>query len=87
MMCAEPDCGGTVVDGYCDVCGTAPAAEQIAHEAQTAKLMPVRVDLVDRLGDGGLFLSTVCLQQAGKPVDAADYAQRSVESLRPFKPT
>ena len=27
MTCAELDCGGTVVDGYCDVCGTAPAAE------------------------------------------------------------
>ena len=26
MRCAEPGCGGTVVDGYCDVCGTAPAA-------------------------------------------------------------
>src|SRR5689334_3630062 len=25
MTCTEPDCGGTVVDGYCDVCGTAPA--------------------------------------------------------------
>jgi serine/threonine-protein kinase PknG len=25
MTCAEPDCGGTVIDGYCDVCGTAPA--------------------------------------------------------------
>ena len=25
MRCAEPGCGGTVVDGYCDVCGTAPA--------------------------------------------------------------
>ncbi|MBS1691496.1 MAG: protein kinase [Actinobacteria bacterium] len=25
MRCAEPDCAGTVVDGYCDVCGTAPA--------------------------------------------------------------
>src|SRR5262245_32177158 len=27
MKCAEPGCGGTVVDGYCDVCGTAPAPE------------------------------------------------------------
>lgn len=27
MTCAEVDCGGAVVDGYCDVCGTAPAAE------------------------------------------------------------
>jgi serine/threonine-protein kinase PknG len=25
MRCAETGCGGTVVDGYCDVCGTAPA--------------------------------------------------------------
>ena len=25
MKCAEPGCGGTVVDGYCDACGTAPA--------------------------------------------------------------
>lgn len=25
MRCAEPECVGTVVDGYCDVCGTAPA--------------------------------------------------------------
>jgi serine/threonine-protein kinase PknG len=24
MKCTEPGCGGTVVDGYCDVCGTAP---------------------------------------------------------------
>ena len=24
MRCAEPGCAGTVVDGYCDVCGTAP---------------------------------------------------------------
>ena len=25
MTCLETDCSGTVVDGYCDVCGTAPA--------------------------------------------------------------
>lgn len=27
MTCAEPGCGGTVVDGYCDACGTAPAPD------------------------------------------------------------
>lgn len=26
MTCTEPGCAGTVVDGYCDVCGTAPSA-------------------------------------------------------------
>jgi serine/threonine-protein kinase PknG len=25
MSCAEPGCAGTVVAGYCDICGTAPA--------------------------------------------------------------
>ncbi|WP_284235377.1 serine/threonine-protein kinase [Mycobacterium antarcticum] len=24
MTCTEPGCAGTIVDGYCDVCGTAP---------------------------------------------------------------
>jgi serine/threonine-protein kinase PknG len=35
MKCAEPDCGGTVVDGYCDVCGIAPqpAASQAVSVA------------------------------------------------------
>ena len=28
MKCAEPGCQGTIVDGYCDSCGTAPALEQ-----------------------------------------------------------
>src|SRR6476620_3730698 len=28
MTCLETDCGGTVVDGYCDVCGTAPAPQK-----------------------------------------------------------
>ena len=27
MTCAELDCAGTVVHGYCDVCGTAPTTE------------------------------------------------------------
>jgi serine/threonine-protein kinase PknG len=30
MKCAEPGCGGTVVDGYCDLCGTAPAPVSVA---------------------------------------------------------
>ena len=28
MTCVESGCSGTVVDGYCDTCGTAPAVEQ-----------------------------------------------------------
>jgi serine/threonine-protein kinase PknG len=28
MTCAESDCGGTVVDGYCDVCGMAPPPQK-----------------------------------------------------------
>ena len=27
MTCTEKHCRGTVIDGYCDVCGTAPAVD------------------------------------------------------------
>ena len=33
MNCAEPGCGGTIVDGYCDVCGTAPTPPDSAPQA------------------------------------------------------
>ncbi|MGK2880721.1 MAG: tetratricopeptide repeat protein [Mycobacterium sp.] len=33
MNCGEPGCGGTVVDGYCEVCGTAPMVG--SHEMPT----------------------------------------------------
>nr|WP_029114399.1 serine/threonine-protein kinase [Mycobacterium sp. URHB0044] len=36
MRCAEPGCDGTVVDGYCDVCGTAPATG-VQEPAATAR--------------------------------------------------
>ncbi|WP_101952502.1 serine/threonine-protein kinase [Mycobacterium sp. 3519A] len=51
MKCAEPDCDGTVVDGYCDVCGTAPqpAAPQAVsvataprHSAPSVRTASVR---------------------------------------------
>src|SRR5262249_54537140 len=33
--CEQPDCTGTIVDGYCDVCGLAPSrAESAAPAAQ-----------------------------------------------------
>ncbi len=25
MKCQQPGCAGTIVDGYCDTCGMAPA--------------------------------------------------------------
>lgn len=40
MTCAEPGCDGTVVDGYCTVCGTAPAAESTAPEGTAAMVQP-----------------------------------------------
>ena len=36
MKCAQPGCGGTIVDGYCDVCGLAPAAGGSADSSSTA---------------------------------------------------
>ena len=40
MRCAEPGCAGTVVDGYCDVCGTAPAPA--APQAVSTSTAPSR---------------------------------------------
>jgi serine/threonine-protein kinase PknG len=42
MTCAEPGCGGTVVGGYCDVCGTAPAtgAQEPAATARSGSTAP-----------------------------------------------
>lgn len=34
MTCAEPGCGGTVVDGYCDRCGTAPQSGPATSASQ-----------------------------------------------------
>ncbi|MBF6334153.1 serine/threonine-protein kinase [Nocardia transvalensis] len=36
MNCAEPGCAGTIVDGYCDICGTAPAPSTAGSSARTA---------------------------------------------------
>ena len=33
QRCAEPGCGGTIVDGYCDTCGTAPSLASPVHPA------------------------------------------------------
>jgi serine/threonine-protein kinase PknG len=49
MKCAEAECEGTVVDGYCDVCGTAPkpeAPQSVStapiHSAPSARTASVR---------------------------------------------
>jgi len=49
MKCAEPGCGGTIVGGYCDVCGTAPepdAPQSVStapsHSAPSVRTASVR---------------------------------------------
>jgi serine/threonine-protein kinase PknG len=41
MTCTESDCSGTVVAGYCDVCGTAPAPDSPKSVATSTAPMPV----------------------------------------------
>ena len=36
MNCSEPGCGGTIVDGYCDVCGSAPLPAGAVPTSATA---------------------------------------------------
>jgi serine/threonine-protein kinase PknG len=37
MRCAEPGCGGTIVAGYCDVCGIAPTTTGTQHVEPTRR--------------------------------------------------
>ncbi len=50
MMCGEPGCGGTVVAGYCDTCGAAPAAGEPtgAHTASATTGSTVRSGRTNR---------------------------------------
>ncbi|WP_378730996.1 tetratricopeptide repeat protein [Nocardia brasiliensis] len=40
QQCTEPGCGGTVIDGYCEVCGTAPAPSTAAASSTAAAPSP-----------------------------------------------
>ena len=40
MNCTQPGCSGTIVDGYCDVCGMAPASQAAAAPPGTAPAAP-----------------------------------------------
>jgi serine/threonine-protein kinase PknG len=52
MTCAEPGCTGTVVDGYCDVCGTAPttSAPQVQATSPAASSSTARSARTVRTG-------------------------------------
>ncbi len=44
MKCQQPGCTGTIVDGYCDVCGMAPAAAARAPPPRSPSSRPARLD-------------------------------------------
>ncbi|MGN2639147.1 tetratricopeptide repeat protein [Nocardia takedensis] len=61
MICAEPGCGGTVEDGYCTVCGTAPTAAAATISASPAPAAPPSVDPVcAEPGCGGEIVDGYC---------------------------
>jgi serine/threonine-protein kinase PknG len=45
MNCEQPGCAGTVVDGYCDVCGMAPKAKQAGNGAGQSTRAPAAVSV------------------------------------------
>jgi serine/threonine-protein kinase PknG len=40
MNCAQPGCTGSIVDGYCDVCGMAPAPSPAPSPASAPAAAP-----------------------------------------------
>lgn len=46
--CGEPDCGGTIVEGYCETCGTAPAVVTGAMHSPSASTVGVSGRIASR---------------------------------------
>ncbi|MCW2562012.1 MAG: protein kinase family protein, partial [Mycobacterium sp.] len=58
MKCAEPGCGGLVVDGYCELCGTAPATGTPTQGLATSLTPSVSTARSPRTGRSGSAMGT-----------------------------
>jgi serine/threonine-protein kinase PknG len=58
MKCAEPDCGGSVVDGYCDLCGTAPSTSTAPQGPATSRTPSVSTARSTRTARSGSATGT-----------------------------
>ena len=62
MTCTQPGCGGTITDGYCDICGMAAAP---AAPAATAGTTPQPVVLISGISGSGKSVAINALEDAG----------------------
>jgi serine/threonine-protein kinase PknG len=62
MNCQEPGCGGTIDDGYCVVCGTAPAEATTVSVQETPAANPVSREgnACTELGCAGTIVDGYC---------------------------
>jgi serine/threonine-protein kinase PknG len=58
MKCAEPGCGGLVVDGYCELCGTAPTTGTPTQGLATSLTPSVSTARSPRTGRSGSAMGT-----------------------------
>ncbi len=64
--CTEPGCGGTVIDGYCEICGTAPAeAATVQSHATTPSAARC-----EEPGCGGTLVDGYCAVCGAAPAPA-----------------
>ena len=87
MRCAQPGCTGTVVDGYCDVCGMAAASPAAAATTlpppgvAPASSTPAGAPASTRSGAASARVSTVTNRLGQVPLGSA----RSVSGSRPTR--
>jgi len=63
MSCEQPGCAGTIVDGYCDVCGMAPAAGTTSTAAPGLDKLDHRTNRLDHpraVADGAACTQPGC---------------------------
>ncbi|WP_431951958.1 tetratricopeptide repeat protein [Nocardia lijiangensis] len=80
MTCTEPGCGGTVEDGYCTVCGTAPAASapktsaSETHAPEAGAPQTTRTDACAEPGCDGTISGGYCDTCGTAPAEAGTVA-------------
>ncbi len=74
MRCTQPGCTGTIVDGYCDICGSpGPQGQSTAAPDTAAGPVSVRAGACRQPGCPGTIVDGYC-DVCGSPADAAPVA-------------
>ena len=79
LTCTEPDCGGTIQDGYCDICGLAAAP---AREQTPGPAAPWPAGVSSAAGPAGVLSSSEAARSASRSSRSPSRGRGSSRSSR-----